>query len=80
MSDMSLMFSFFSQSSGGNNGSSMERQRSGSEKLKMMSGVKISYHDMIRKGRDLSSNHGSSVKNANNPDNALSVYDFKGAT
>jgi len=70
------MFSFFSNSSGGANGTE-ERKRANSEKhdkMKMLSNMKISYSEMIRYGRDLSSNHGSS--NRNNPDNAGNVYDF----
>eukprot|EP00347_Sterkiella_histriomuscorum_P015849 403355453 len=78
-SNMSLnMLSFFSQSSskGGNTPSH-------SDKMKMMSNIKISYHEMIQKARDQSnSNNGSARRTPNGGDgeNASSVYDFNGAT
>lgn len=79
-SNMSLnMLSFFSQSS--NSNTPNERQRANSEKLRMMSNIKISYHEMIQKARDLSnSNNGSAKRTPHGDENASSVYDFNGAT
>lgn len=71
------MWSFLSQSSGG--ASPNENKRGNSEKMRMISNMKISYTDQIVRGRE-SSHHGSSQRNlyCDNFEMASNVYSFNG--